>query len=795
MLSPDTFLQNRYRIIQLLGRGGMGAVYEATDERLGRAVAVKELSVEGDDLRRAFEREARLLANLTHPSLPRVTDHFAEGEGHYLVMDFVPGNDLKRMLDERGTPFPVDDVVQWAVQLLEALEYLHGHVPPIIHRDIKPSNLKLLRGGRIVLLDFGLAKGGAGQTPAATLSRSIFGYSPHFASLEQMQGEKSTPRSDIYSLSATLYHLLSGRVPPDALARATAVFNEEPDQLVPLRTLNTSVPEEVSRLIMSGLQLKTSARPQSATQMRERLAGFSPRNAAHTSEDTTHVSPRSQARVDGESPSSHDARPNAAVADPEVEPADRQTLVLRKGARRVLTILSVACILAAISLCGYVFLAPSGKPAPVKASTTPSISPQLKTASEAAVTLWATNADGNKLAGGGGVFVTKDEAVLPLSAIEGASGASVASVGMKTPLRIANVNRIDRERRVAVVKVERGSGTPLSIAAKVSPTAGEKVKLVGIGVERVVRISDGTIGNADKGGLEILTADSGVQPGWAVLREKGEFIGVLTDWVSTGRFTLCPASAITALLKQKAVPQTLEVAGAKDLLFDFRNFDNALSRPTLSSQETSTIFTAVYGAKPTTVGDEEIDCGDDREKCLAADRAAWRMQPEVLAVVAGAFTQPGTQQLAYLIASNEEGASHADNFGSKRLAIFDDRKLIVNVDVGDYWDILKTFDINNDGTMELLLAGVYSQMGASIWWSELVEFRGARLRVVKDFDKVYTDDCKATYADVKMFGTQILFTPGAQGSFPSGFRQDIYRSSCGEQPNWKYVPGGSIPSL
>jgi len=143
MLAANTVLQNRYRIVRQLGQGGMGTVYEAVDQRLSSVVALKETLVTTEEGRQAFQREASLLANLRHACLPRVIDHFSEAAGQYLVMEFISGDDLAHLLELRGHAFPVDDVLQWSDELLKALEYLHGHNPPILHRDIKPSNLKL----------------------------------------------------------------------------------------------------------------------------------------------------------------------------------------------------------------------------------------------------------------------------------------------------------------------------------------------------------------------------------------------------------------------------------------------------------------------------------------------------------------------------------------------------------------------------------------------------------------------------------------------------------------------------
>src|SRR5256885_5719865 len=271
MLAPDTVLQNRYRIVRQLGEGGMGAVYEAIDERLDATVALKETFFADERLRKQFEREARLLARMHHPALPRVSDHFGEGEGQFLVMQFVTGEDLARMLTVKQGPFPPDQVLTWADQLLDALDYLHTQDPQIIHRDIKPQNLKLTARGQIVLLDFGLAKGYGGQMSVVTTSASIFGYTPNYAPLEQVQGLGTDPRSDIYSLAATLYHLLTNVKPPDALSRAAAIVNGMPDPLATADSVSPQVSPSVARVLQTAMSQKRDDRCESAQMMRQAL--------------------------------------------------------------------------------------------------------------------------------------------------------------------------------------------------------------------------------------------------------------------------------------------------------------------------------------------------------------------------------------------------------------------------------------------------------------------------------------------------------------------------------------------
>ena len=273
MLTPETVLQNRYRIIRQLGQGGMGAVYEAIDERLDTTIALKETLFADERLRKQFEREARLLARLHHPALPRVSDHFDENEGQFLVMQFIPGQDLSEMIASRRGPFPVDQVLSWADQLLDALDYLHTQEPQIIHRDIKPQNLKLTSRGQIILLDFGLAKGQTSEISRVTTSASIFGYTPNYAPLEQVQGLGTDPRSDIYSLSATLYHLITGVKPPDALSRAAAIVNGQADPLQPANEVNSGVSVDTANVLAQGMAQNRDQRYPSAEAMRRALKG------------------------------------------------------------------------------------------------------------------------------------------------------------------------------------------------------------------------------------------------------------------------------------------------------------------------------------------------------------------------------------------------------------------------------------------------------------------------------------------------------------------------------------------
>src|SRR6187549_2625073 len=313
-LAQNTLIQNRYLIVHLIGKGGMGEVYLAVDQRLGSAVALKRTYFAGDEmLGNAFEREARTLARMRHPVLPKVTDHFGEGEEQYLVMEHIAGDDLAKRLEVAQKPFPVSWVMFWADQLLDALSYLHSHEPPIIHRDIKPQNLKLTDENHIILLDFGLSKTSTGQTLLNSGSTgSVVGYTPHYAPMEQIRGIGTNPRSDIYSLSATLYQLTTNVVPADALSRADTMLNGMADPIELPHTLNPEIPTAVSEVILQGMEVSQDKRFPNArdmqkalrrafTQMQEAMSAqtvafnmgdvFSSEHIAPTSGDKTHLMP------------------------------------------------------------------------------------------------------------------------------------------------------------------------------------------------------------------------------------------------------------------------------------------------------------------------------------------------------------------------------------------------------------------------------------------------------------------------------------------------------------------------
>jgi serine/threonine protein kinase/Tol biopolymer transport system component len=263
ILERDVLLHNRYRIQKNLGQGGMGSVFLATDENLGVDVAVKENLFTTEEYARQFRLEAVILANIRHPNLPRVSDHFViAGEGQYLIMDFIDGEDLRQRM-ERAEILPEDEVIQIGAAMCDALSYLHSRKPPILHRDIKPGNVKISPDGHIFLVDFGLAKVIQGNQATTTGARAMTpGYSPP----EQYGTARTDPRTDIYSLGATLYAALTGIIPEDGLARAM-----DSVELTPIRKRNPDITRRLAIAIEKAMEVDPSDRFQTADEFKMAL--------------------------------------------------------------------------------------------------------------------------------------------------------------------------------------------------------------------------------------------------------------------------------------------------------------------------------------------------------------------------------------------------------------------------------------------------------------------------------------------------------------------------------------------
>ena len=278
-LKTGEVLRGRYRICERIGQGGMGNIYLADDLRLeGRRCALKE--VEHDrtvpvnlikEARKQFLQEATVLARLDHPNLPKVSDFFSIGPRDYLVMEYIPGKDLRlRMLDakQKSTFLSEEDVIIWANQLADALSYLHNQVPPLVHRDVKPSNLKITPNGLLKLVDFGLVKALVPDEMTITViqGRGTALYTP----LEQYGGDglHTDVRSDIYAFGCTLYHLMTNNPPTDARDRFL-----HPSSLPRPRKLNPSISPRTERAVLWAMELHPDDRPMNVEDLRQLLNG------------------------------------------------------------------------------------------------------------------------------------------------------------------------------------------------------------------------------------------------------------------------------------------------------------------------------------------------------------------------------------------------------------------------------------------------------------------------------------------------------------------------------------------
>jgi serine/threonine protein kinase len=338
-LERGSLLNRRYRIVEILGQGGMASVYRAVDENLGVDVAVKENLFTTDEYSRQFRREAVILANLRHPNLPRVTDHFAiENQGQYLVMDYIEGEDLRQRLDRLG-PLPDEEVIILGAAVCDALSYMHALNPSVLHRDIKPGNVKITPQGRIFLVDFGLAK--VVQSTSLATTTGARAMTPGYSPPEQYGTAHTDARTDIYSLGATLYSALTDALPEDGLARAM-----EQADLTPIRKRNQHTSRRLTAVIERALEVKPDDRYQNADEFKQDL--LNSRNStrkradfnlppAPPAEEPTTPAEGAAAAPEGESAESPAGKslallpPDDIIPEPPFQPAYRPRRRRRKN--------------------------------------------------------------------------------------------------------------------------------------------------------------------------------------------------------------------------------------------------------------------------------------------------------------------------------------------------------------------------------------------------------------------------------------------------------------------------------
>jgi len=336
-LQTGQVLNSRYRIVKLLGQGGFGAVYRAWDSNLNKPCAVKENLDTSPEAQRQFTREATVLANLSHPNLPRVTDHFIlPGQGQYLVMDFVDGDDLATILRQRGS-VPVQQAVVWISQVADALAYLHSRQPVVVHRDVKPANIRVTPEGRAMLVDFGLVKVYAAQLKTTMGARAV---TPGYAPPEQYGQGSTDARSDIYALGATLHNILTGQDPLESVQRMSGA------QMKPVHHVNPSVPVTISQAIERSMRLEPTQRFQDVREFKA---------AVNAMETPVIVRPVAETYA------------VPAVRAPALEPAVRTPISRPKPAKKRgmgmwigIGGVVILCILGSIGLFGLIYASQNG---------------------------------------------------------------------------------------------------------------------------------------------------------------------------------------------------------------------------------------------------------------------------------------------------------------------------------------------------------------------------------------------------------------------------------------------------
>jgi tRNA A-37 threonylcarbamoyl transferase component Bud32 len=402
-LETGQVVENRYRIVHMLAQGGMGSIYKAWDTRLNRPVALKEMIPQPgldaemlEQLRKQFENEAQVLATLSHPNLVRVTDYFSWEDNEYLVMDFVDGKSLATLIEEQG-PQNERSILHWTAQLLDTLAYCHRK--GVLHRDIKPQNIIVTTDDEAILVDFGLVKL---WDPSAPETRTVMrgAGTPEYAPPEQYDfGMGHTdPRSDIYSLGATLYHAFTGRTPPTATQRMA-----NPASFIPPRSINAGITPRTEAAVLRAMEVAMNQRFQDA---REMAGAFGIRLRQRRTTAPRPVTPGGTVVLPGE------RRPEPAKRRPPTRPP--QASAARKPRRSLLVGLGAAafvCLIAGGICAAVVLLDGVGTPTPTAeyGGVTPTVPPSPTPAALDSVTAQPAPTITPSGAGGGAGVLLEDD--------------------------------------------------------------------------------------------------------------------------------------------------------------------------------------------------------------------------------------------------------------------------------------------------------------------------------------------------------------------------------------------------
>jgi eukaryotic-like serine/threonine-protein kinase len=293
MAASETILNGRYRLIQQQGAGGMAVVYQAEDLALSRNVAVKILRpslTEGDQAEQflvRFRQEARNAANLSHPNIVVVHDVGQDGATYYMVMEFIDGQDLKRLIRSSG-PFPVERALHIAIQMCAGLGYAHR--AKLVHADVKPQNTLITGADVVKITDFGIAQAFSHTQPQTDKQGVVWG-SPHYFSPEQARGEQPTPASDVYAIGVVLFELLTGRLPYSGSSGQELALAHVRDQVPHARDFNASVPQNIDWVVHKVMSKEPEQRYRTADQLGRILVSYAKQLESGISEAPAEVGP------------------------------------------------------------------------------------------------------------------------------------------------------------------------------------------------------------------------------------------------------------------------------------------------------------------------------------------------------------------------------------------------------------------------------------------------------------------------------------------------------------------------